>query len=237
LWDKFEARIIEVVTFALVLMRTSSSLPEEETELNRLLGRFIRDAQYYLRASDTGFDRAPHLDALNQPDIASEPSEREEKRPDLQWELKDPSSRNKAEYQRFYAMECKRLGASLNPTRNLMEQYVRNGIQRFVTAEHGYGSPNTNPSAAMIGYVQSMELAEIHARVDQYCRKNSLAALKLSPNGWQRDVSFLDHTVLRSDTLSTPLILNHLWSDLRDIPTRKKTVRKKTGRKKRRSKP
>src|SRR6185503_8033948 len=106
-----------------------------------------------------------------------------------------------AEYQRFYAMECKRLGASLNPTRNLMEQYVRNGVQRFITAEHGYGSPNTNPSAAMIGYVQSMELAEIHARVDQYCRKNSLAGLNLSPNGWQRDVSFLNHTLLRSDTL------------------------------------
>jgi hypothetical protein len=69
LWDKFESRVLEITSLALLLMRTATSLPDDEKLLNQILARYIRKAIWMLRASDTGLVHAPHLDAANQPDL------------------------------------------------------------------------------------------------------------------------------------------------------------------------
>jgi hypothetical protein len=223
------------------MMRTAATLPDDEKELNQVLGRYIRDALWALRASDTGLDHAPHLDANNQPDADdSAPAEREYTRPDFQWELKDVQARNREEYQRFYALECKRLGLPTSRSWVLNEQYVTNGIKRFVKREYAYGSPKSNASAAMIGYVQTMELNQILDEVNGFCETNSVRQIDLS-GGWRKDISFLAHLLDRPEVHSAPLLLQHLWIDLRDVPvaplmrrrtkTKKKSSRRRGARK------
>ncbi len=234
LWDRFESRILEIVSYALIMMRTAPTLPEDERDLNQLLERYIRDALWALRASDTGLDQMPHLDAGNQPDMDDpEPSAREDMRPDFQWELKDVQARNREEYQRFYALECKRLGFRTSPGWVLNKQYVTNGIKRFVKREYAYGSPKSNASAAMIGYVQTMELNQILDEVNSFCKTNSVRQIDLS-GGWRKDISFLAHLLDRPEVHSTPLLLQHLWIDLRDVPV-VPLEKNKTGTKKRSS--
>lgn len=200
-------------------MRTATSLPDDEKKLNQLLGRYIREAMWLLRASDTGFDHAPHLDASNQPDPDDEsPAAREDTRPDFQWELKDSQARNREEYQRFYAMECKRLGEPSSPTWRFNEKYVTDGIQRFRTLKHSYGSPKSNRSASMVGYVQNMDFSSILKEVNHYCRVNGIAQIRLSRTGWLNDLNFLDQVVHRPIIHPMPLLLQHLWLDLRTIP-------------------
>lgn len=234
LWDKFESRILEITGVALVLMRTAAELPDDEKKLNQLLARYIRDAVWMLRASDTGSDHAPHLDVSNQPDPDdSTPAGREDMRPDLQWELKDVQARTREEYQRFYAMECKRLGAPSSPSWVLNKRYVKDGIKRFTRPEYSYGSPKSNPSASMIGYVQNMELGDILKEVNHYCGINRMAQIRLSEQGWQSELSFLHQLVRRPEIHPLALYLRHIWVDLRSIPidstkTKPKKSRRKT---------
>jgi hypothetical protein len=236
LWDRFESRVLEITCCALQLMRTATSLPDDEKELNQLLARYIREAMWMLRASDTGFDHAPHLDASNQPDLDDAiPATREHKRPDFQWELKDSRARARDEYQRFYAIECKRLGLPTSATWVLNEQYVTNGIRRFTRREDCYGSPRSNRSASMIGYIQSMDHASILDEVNYFCRVSSIAQMRLSPFGWRNHLSYLDQVVQRPEIHPLPLLLRHLWLDLRSIPLTtskpaKQSKRKRTKR-------
>lgn len=219
LWDRFESRVLEITRLALILMQEAATLPDDEKELNQRLGHYIREASWQLKASDTGIVGAPHLDALNQPDLDDvEPARREDTRPDFQWELKDLQARNRSEYQRFYAMECKRLGSATSHSWVLNEQYIINGVRRFLKAEYSYGSPKSNPSAVMIGYVQNMELEEILIEVNGFGQRNAIPQINLSKSGWRRGISLLDHQLNRPEIDPSPLSLRHLWVDLRRIP-------------------
>ena len=184
---------------------------------------------------DTGFDHAPHLDAGNQPDLDdSGPTAREDTRPDFQWELKDEHARTREEYQGFYAMECKRLGSPSSASWVLNKQYVTDGIRRFLKPEHSYGSPKSNRSASMIGYVQTMDFRSILEEVNHYCHVNGVTQIKLSENGWQNDPSFLRQVLHRPEIHPLALLLRHMWLDLRSVPinpikTKPKKTRRKTG--------
>ncbi len=236
LWDKFESRILEITSVALVLMRTASELPEDEKNLNQILAKYIRKAMWMLRASDPGFDHAPHLDASNQPDPDdSSAAIRDDMRPDFQWELKNEQARTREEYQRFYAMECKRLGAPSSPSWVLNKQYVTDGIKRFTRREYSYGSPRSNPSASMIGYIQNMKLENILLEVNYYCAINRIAIIRLSEQGWQSDLTFLHHLVSRPEIHPLVLHLQHLWLDLRSIPIAPKKPKLRMSRKKKRT--
>lgn len=213
------------------MMRNAASLPEQEVDLNRELCRNIRRALWELRDSDEGFDTLPHLDACNQPDEDDEArATRLDKRPDFQWELKDTQARNYEEYTRLYAMECKRLGFPSSPTWVLNREYISNGVCRFIKAEYGYGSPKSNPSYAMVGYVQNMDLDDILGEVNGFAKTYSVPDIMLSEDGWiEKDISHLDHQLERPEIHPTPLDLRHLWLDIRDIPRlpAKKTIRKR----------
>jgi hypothetical protein len=212
------------------MMRTAASLPEQEVDLNRELCRNIRRALWELRDSDEGFDRLPHFDALNQPDMNDETrATREYKRPDFQWELKDSQARTDEDHFRLYAMECKRLGLPSSPTWVLNREYISHGVCRFIKIVHGYGSPKSNSSYAMVGYVQSMDLDDILGEVNGFARTYSVPNIILSIAGWQeKDISHLGHQLDRPEIHPTPLTLRHLWLDIRDIPKipAKKIIRK-----------
>jgi hypothetical protein len=185
-----------------------------------------------LRNSDEGFDFPPNLDGLNMPYMDDETrGSRDKKRPDLQWCLKNSNTQRKEEYIRYFAMECKRLGIPSSTTWILNSQYVSSGICRFIKARYGYGSPKHNPSYAMIGYVQNMELGDILNEVNEEAKAHSISTVELSSDGWkEKDISRLAHQLDRPEIHHTPLTLHHLWIDVRDIsivPAKKGDVAKR----------
>lgn len=114
---------------------------------------------------------------------------------------------------RYFVIECKRLGRPPRKDWILNENYVGHGILRLVHAEHGYAK--SEASAAMVGYIESMEPESILAEVNVAANKVGVASIPRPLAGWQIDgVSRLDHQVARPSPGSA-LALRHLWVDLR----------------------
>jgi len=111
----------------------------------------------------------------------------------------------------------KRLGSPSSSQWILNKNYILNGINRFILVEWGYGKSVS--SGAMIGYIQNMELKEILNKVNKHCSQLTIIELTLSPEGWQNDVSRLDHQLERPDVPPSPFNLRHLWVDLRSKKT------------------
>jgi hypothetical protein len=87
----------------------------------------------------------------------------------------------------------------------------------------------------MIGYVQNTDLPTILNEVSNCTLSASLVAPLLSPKGWEKYVSRLDHKLDRPDIEPTPFELRHLWVDLRhhyqqpsNSPTKKANTPKKS---------
>jgi hypothetical protein len=154
-------------------------------------------------------------EAQNQPLIDDETrAAREDKRPDFQCGFVNLQEDDDDRASMFYTIECKRLGQPANRW-ILNVNYVDNGVLRFVTEDHGYGKATL--SGAMVGYVQSMELADILTEVNAAARKQSLPPIALSGDGWQKNsVTRLNHRLARPRSLLSPFDLRHLWVDIRD---------------------
>ena len=215
IWERHEHRVVEVLLAALTILRDKPDLPQLEVDLNRKLYFCLLEAIRGLWESGLdGFDHPPTPEGHNPPDPDDEQrAARENKKPDFYWGYIDhlePDSRRSA---RYYVIECKRLG---NPTSSnwiLNQNYVGQGILRFVTEEHGYAKGEK--SGAMVGYVQNMDLDDILSEVNGTCLTESIPRLGLSSGGWQiRRTSRLDHELDRPFSES-PLHLSHFWVDLR----------------------
>ena len=65
----------------------------------------------------------------------------------------------------------------------------------------------------------SNQRQEILNEVNEHCSQLTIIELTLSPEGWQNDVSRLDHQLERPDVPPSPFNLRHLWVDLRSKKT------------------
>lgn len=85
---------------------------------------------------------------------------------------------------------------------------------RYIKEEHGYGKFTS--SGAMIGYVESMEFAEILTEINQCAKEERITSIGTPVNGWQKNgISILHQTLDRPQVEPSPFDLRHLWVDLR----------------------
>jgi hypothetical protein len=155
----------------------------------------------------------PTLEANNQPspdDIERTP--RENKRPDFQWSVQDDEAVDLDRATRTYVVECKRLGHTVGSW-VFNTNYVDHGVRRYVESARLYGKDDVG--GAMIGYVQSMDIATIWTEVDRQIMSAGLAALpQLTPVPGSQILHFASHYLSRMNAVS-PFHLHHVWVDLR----------------------
>jgi len=212
LWFRLESRLLDVLQLALEMMRTKEkSFATLEDSISRTLDKYIRKANEELRRDGRHVDHLPVFQSQNQPDHnLAEGDEAEGKKPDFSWQWRDASE--KVDYNRVkqYAIECKRLG---RPPSRFCKLYVAEGVCRFINREHSYSK--YSPSGAMIGYVQSMELKDILAKVNEEASNNDIPTIELGPRGWKKQgVSRLEHEFDRPQVAPTHFTLRHFWVDL-----------------------
>ena len=210
LWVKCETRCLSILVRALLMLRQSRSLPETETDLNRLLYFCLLKASRELYPEN---ELAPTPECNNQPDPDDEArAKREQKRPDFQWIYLDRYEADPMRSSKQFVVECKRLGKPPRANWVLNLNYTNHGIQRFKDPKHAYAK--RFPSGAMVGYWQSMKAEQVLEEVNKECHKSDLPDLILMGNWTTGGVSRLDHTFERPFDVS-PFRLGHLWIDLR----------------------
>ncbi|MBN2093608.1 hypothetical protein JW964_28560 [candidate division KSB1 bacterium] len=216
-WENFRNTIFAVIREALCLLRESENLPQIEdsptrANLNRKLYYCFREICHRKELNY----HLPTLNGKNPPvDELAEPDPRENKLPDFQWHFIDHTA-DAAYCACHFVVECKRLGKPSSPTWNLNQNYVKNGINRFISPEHGYGKGDD--TCGMIGYVQSMSFGEILDEINTEIKINAEEISTLVPpkSGWtESGVSEIEQMLTRVFQIS-PFVLWHLWIDLRD---------------------
>ncbi len=214
-WRRHETVVLGVFSQALSDLRQQPDLPSGEDPLNRRLYFAVQRTNVGLCRSGNGIPAPVVYEACNQPDLDDESrATREKKRPDFQWGFVNLQEPDDDRASMFYTVECKRLRSPERADWVFNENYVNNGVARFVEAGHGYAK--SADSAAMVGYVQDMSLKGILAEVNASASPKSLPALTLGSGGWQRKgVSRLDQQLNRRSPMVSPLDLRHLWVDLR----------------------
>ena len=219
LWRRHEERVIEVLQLALSKLGSESSLPLDENPINRRLCFCIRRANRELSQRGRGLVCPFFYEAHNQPTADDKKrAAREHKRPDFQCGFANRMEPDPDRADMFFVIECKRLGCANRTDWVFNVNYVAHGICRFVEADHGYGKGA--PSGAMVGYIQSMEPAQILQEVNDNAQSRRLKPLQLSPEGWQYGgTAELSQVLCRPAVPPTPFELRHLWVDLRTQQT------------------
>ena len=208
IWAKREAMFIAILERALLLLQAERDLPDSECDLNRLFYFRLLKASRDLYPSEPV---SPITECNNQPDPDDEARvAREHKRPDFQWSYLDKYELDHERSSKQFTVECKRLGTPRNADWIFNINYVRNGICRFRDPAWGYGQ--RFPSGAMVGYWQSMELAQVLTEVNQEAAKNGLS--EIVPVSEQKGLHHSEHSLDRTFPVS-PFRLRHLWIDLR----------------------
>ena len=214
LWARHERHYFMAFARALALLRTKESLPTEEIGLNRELYFCLLKANREL--DPDGQYPPPMTECCNQPDPDDEArAKREGKRPDFSWGFTDP---HEADYQRSakqFIVECKRIGAAARSDWILNENYIEHGVWRFIDPEWSYAK--RFPSAAMVGYWQTMDGHEILKEVNQAANRRGLTAIALPADGWHVAALNELHQVLNRSFPMSPVHLHHLWIDLRKL--------------------
>lgn len=244
-WKSYNNNIIKVIIEALNILRSRDDLIVNEVDLTRKLFFCFKRAAYKLHLNH----HLPTPEGNNPPYEGDEQrATREDKRPDFYWQFCDDTSDDPRWCDRRFVLECKRLGSPRpsSPDWKLNKNYLYDGIGRFLTKEYGYAKGDE--SAAMIGFVESMEfdviLREVNANIATYA--STVPPLSLSEEGWRYDdVSRLEHMLVRSFPIS-PFQLLHFWLDIRNCDLRTpepktikkpvETVSKSSGKKERKRK-
>jgi hypothetical protein len=212
-WQRHQEEVLAVLMLALTRLREYECHNKSEPSLNRSLYFCLLGANNELwKARRGGFDWPPAPEARNPPYAADDESARREKKsPDFMWGYIDHAEMDPRKQGRFFVIECKRLRAALRNDWVFNKNYVRDGVLRFVRAEHGYAKGER--TAAMVGYIQGMENDAILAEVNEELIAAVLPPIAAPEHGWQ-GVSRLNQSLTRSFPVS-PLLLLHLWVDLR----------------------
>jgi len=213
LWAKRTARFLAILERALRLLATEPELACGEIGLNRRLYWRLLEATRELYPSEV----PPLCECCNQPDPDDQArAKRENKRPDFQWSYADRFESDPHRSSKQFVVECKRLGSPPRSDWVLNVNYVEHGVWRFVASDSGYAKGFS--SAAMVGYWQDMAADDILREVNEAASKRGVSGLNLSQEGWRScGVSKLDHRCERPFPIS-PVLIHHLWADLRRTP-------------------
>lgn len=213
-WERHVELVLVVLCHALEKLRAHRPLPRAEIPLNRRLPLKAREAYWELPERDR-----PQYFGLMPPAEQTPEDERDVdedwvgKRPDFKWRMQD----NLAQKTSDFDIECKRLGKPTSPNWVLTQEYVIDGIVRFLSASHRYG--NGVSSGAMVGYVQDSEPPDILRGVNSYIRregKHSIPAIRFPRNaGEAPPVMKTRQRLSRSEVSPSRFVLHHLWVDLR----------------------
>lgn len=235
-WQRHEKRVSEAIIAGLARLRSKEKLRRLrniissshdkrpiEDKVNRELYFCLREANEELLKKGKGVKGLLLYETRNQPDFQDEiPGESEYKRCDFLWGFFDDLAVFREEVgERFFYIECKRLGAKIH-SGALNEKYVQNGMQRFITTEHKYGKNES--SGAMIGYVENMEFDNILNEINTAITAalEAISPLLKPSEGWQEQAtSRIDHEFERPFPIS-PFHLWHFWIDLRGCYPRNK---------------
>jgi len=214
-WKIFEKEVFEIIYYALDNLKKEKNLPNNEDKLNRLLLFKMRDANHYLLRFDSRrSDLTPIYQCTVQPldDEDGEKKKCENKIPDFQFQKTDINSHTSSNSTKNITVECKRLGFPSSETWILNENYVKNGIQRFISEDWRYGQGSV--IGAMIGYIQNMELEDIISEINNYISKNHIPSL----NSDILNIKFLYefHQLLNRSFEERNFKLRHIWIDLKD---------------------
>ncbi|MBF8254377.1 MAG: hypothetical protein HW373_1072 [Deltaproteobacteria bacterium] len=211
LWTKRTARFLAILERALQLLGCQTALGSAEVALNRRLYWCLLEASRGLYPAE---DCAPSPECNNQPDPDDQVrAKREDKRPDFQWIFLDRYESDLHRSSKQFVVECKRLGVPQRADWILNANYIEHGVWRFVAPEWSYAK--RFPSAAMVGYWQSMQADDVLREVNAAAGKRGVSTLKLQREGWPtRGVSKLEHRFNRPFPVS-PFFLRHFWVDLR----------------------
>jgi hypothetical protein len=199
-----------------MILRSKPELPTIEDHpkkhsLNRELYKCFRKACHRKKLPY----HIPTREGKNPPyESDIDPTERESYIPDFLWKIVDDQA-DEEFCERHFVLECKRLGSPSSKTWKLNENYVQNGIRRFITQPHEYGKGDD--ACGMVGYVQSMAFDEILKEVNLAIIQNPEPISLLSPpiEGWnEKGVSTMEHQLERLFPIS-PFRLRHFWVDLR----------------------
>lgn len=218
LWGQREDTLLDLCARSLGKLRDCADLNnEKETEINRKLFWCMAQANRDLASIGKGLDHLPQPEAANLPDPKDERrADWERKIPDFQWQIIDHLA-PALDSVRSYAIECKRLGSPPRRDWVLNEEYVENGMCRFIHESHRYG--NRCRSGAMIGYMQSMSFDSILTEINEHARNRAVGELAPAPRRSRDDaVNRLESLISRSFPIS-PFNLRHLWVDLRPDET------------------
>jgi hypothetical protein len=136
---------------------------------------------------------------------------RENQIPDFHWELIDHI--NESGVWRF-VLECKRLGSN-NPNWNLNQNYVDNGMFRFISSPHEYGKGDSE--SGMIAYVQGMDFDDILDEINRHIARlpQITSAIPRPASDWTvNGISEMSHDLQREFPLNV-FTLFHYWIDVR----------------------
>lgn len=209
-WKKFEDSILEIIRLALEILNQKDTLPEQEDDLNRVFYGCLVEANYQLQKKNKGRESPPIYEGNNQPFYGDEErAAREYKRPDFQWSITDVSEVDPKRSSKQFILECKRLGTPIGKW-VLNENYVHNGVKRFVSKEHGYA--RGVKSSAMLGYVQSMKVFDVLSEVNICMNEIKQPPLRQAEN--KELTVFLSHEVMLEYS-EDRLRLEHIWIDLK----------------------
>jgi len=216
-WQRHEELILGVFIRALKMLRLERNLPDAENRINETLYLKAKHAYFKLPLIQRPAFFGLFLEPQNQPQTEDDVGEEFLlKKPDLKWRLENKSDPNPAMAIRDYDIECKRLGKPLRRDRVLNEDYVKNGILRFLNVKHSYGKGMT--FGAMIGYVQSMEFKGILKEVNQcitQIQTHKIPLIKFSAKKNSNEIIETAQKLYRTEISPSSFNLRHIWVDLR----------------------
>lgn len=235
LWQNAERRLTELLVLALGLLRSRATADMvSEGSLNREFYFCLQEANRILH------QKRRHLNHLPLPECHNAPDEREREQhksetkiPDFKWQLIDHQAPAR-QSARYIDIECKRIGDSGSSSWPLNENYVNNGMNRFLSDEWRYGW--TSPIGFMVGYLQNMRHAIVLTHINACAATRGIQALTSSSRQWKnKGVRQLQNSLVRAGS-TTPFSLRHFWLDLRCIydtikltsPTSGATVEQRT---------
>lgn len=218
LWQRHEKLILGVFVQALKMLRLEKKLPEAENRINETLCVKARRAYFKLPLKQRPPFFGLSLESQNQPQTEDDVGkEFLRKKPDFKWRLVDESDPDPHTAIRDYDIECKRLGKRLSKKWVLNENYVNNGILRFLNVEHSYGKGM--PFGAMIGYVQNMEHKDILKEVNQciaQIQTHRIPTIKFpTKKSDSRGIIETAQNLNRTKISPESFKLRHIWVDLR----------------------
>ncbi len=218
MWTKHELLVLEVFMLALEMLREKTDLPVDEPAMNEVLALKTRQANFSLNPKGRGLPFPPEWEKPKQPASETELGQsKKAKRPDFSCLFRNHAAQSAEDAYLDYHSECKRLGKPSSPSWNFNENYVTEGVHRFLEAEHGYGKGTY--SGAMIGYVQNMRLQSIIEEVNSHIVSSphpQIPLLSFLQDEFDNEgIVKTSQQLNRTNVWPSPFELRHLWVDLR----------------------